>query len=131
MLNDSFGTNIVLGRLFDRQHLEKAAARAAILERIREMPNGFDTVVGENGLRLSGGERQRLAIAIYSEPPLSIMDEASSALDDQTEAEIMEQLRLIGKEMTIIAITHRRSSVRADDRTVEPGALERLGETAK
>ena len=111
MLNDSFGTNIVLGRLFDRQHLEKAAARAAILERIHEMPNGFDTVVGENGLRLSGGERQRLAIAIYSKPSLSLMDEASSALDDQTEAEIMEQLRLIGEEMTIIAITHRRCSV--------------------
>lgn len=113
MLNDSFGTNIVLGRLSDRQHLKKAAARAAILERIHEMPNGFDTVVGENGLRLSGGERQRLAIAraIYSKPSLSLMDEASSALDDQTEAEIMEQLRLIGEEMTIIAITHRRCSV--------------------
>ncbi|MFW8584152.1 ATP-binding cassette domain-containing protein [Rhizobium beringeri] len=72
-------------------------------------------------MKLSGGEKQRIAIAraIYSEPALLLLDEASSALDEQTEAEIMQQLRNIGDDMTIIAITHRHSTIQARDAVVE------------
>lgn len=120
LLNDSLRTNIVLGRTYDEARLRKAAERAAILDRIEELPEAFDTFVGERGLRLSGGERQRIAIAraLYSEPSLLLLDEASSALDEATEKEIMDQLRSLGRDITIIAITHRRSSIQAGDQIV-------------
>ncbi|MBY3027463.1 ATP-binding cassette domain-containing protein [Rhizobium leguminosarum] len=72
-------------------------------------------------MKLSGGERQRIAIAraLYRAPSILLLDEASSALDDTTEAEIMDQLRLIGGDMTIIAITHRLSSIQSGDQVVE------------
>ncbi|WP_137136023.1 ABC transporter ATP-binding protein [Rhizobium sp. FKY42] len=121
LLNDSLKTNITLGRPVDETRLKEAARKAAILNRIEEMPEGFETTVGERGLKLSGGERQRIAIAraLYSAPSLLLLDEASSALDDATEAEIMDQLRLIGRDMTIIAITHRLSSIQPGDQVIE------------
>ncbi|WP_245294453.1 ABC transporter ATP-binding protein [Rhizobium aegyptiacum] len=121
MLNDTVRSNIVLGRIFDETRLIKATRRAAIYDRILEFPEGFDTRMGERGMKLSGGEKQRIAIAraIYSEPALLLLDEASSALDEQTEAEIMQQLRNIGDDMTIIAITHRHSTIQARDAVVE------------
>jgi ABC-type multidrug transport system fused ATPase/permease subunit len=120
LLNDSLRTNIVLGRPMDKDRLRYAAERAAILSRIEAMPEGFDTIVGERGLKLSGGERQRIAIAraLYGEPSILLLDEASSALDDETEREIMDQLRRVDADMTIIAITHRQSSVRPDDQVI-------------
>ncbi|PZO77953.1 MAG: ABC transporter ATP-binding protein, partial [Mesorhizobium amorphae] len=87
LLNDTLGANIVLGRPLDAARLREAASRASIFERIASMPEGFDTVVGERGLKLSGGERQRIAIAraLYGRPAIVVLDEASSALDDDTE----------------------------------------------
>lgn len=120
LLNDTLTTNIVLGRPLDGDRLRSAAARAAILERIEAMPLGFDTVVGERGLKLSGGERQRIAIAraLYADPKILFLDEASSALDDATEREIMDQIRRIAGDVTVLAITHRKGTIRAGDHVV-------------
>jgi ABC-type bacteriocin/lantibiotic exporter with double-glycine peptidase domain len=120
LLNDTLSSNIVLGRPFDLQLLHKVAAQASILSRIESMPDGFDTVVGERGLKLSGGERQRIAIAraLYGKPNILVLDEASSALDDDTERQIMDGLRNLAQDLTIIAVTHRMSSIREGDQIV-------------
>jgi ABC-type bacteriocin/lantibiotic exporter with double-glycine peptidase domain len=120
LLNDTLSANIVLGRPFNPELLRKVAEQAAISSRIEAMPDGFDTVVGERGLKLSGGERQRIAIAraLYGKPSILILDEASSALDDDTERQIMDGLRDLAQDLTIIAVTHRLSSIRADDQII-------------
>ncbi|MDP4023917.1 ABC transporter ATP-binding protein [Methylobacterium sp. NEAU 140] len=120
LLNDSVSVNIVLGRPFDPERLRRAAAQASILARVEAMPEGFDTVVGERGLKLSGGERQRIAIAraLYGEPAILVLDEASSALDADTERQIMDGLRDLADRLTIIAVTHRTAMIRPGDRTV-------------
>ncbi|MEP3115028.1 ABC transporter ATP-binding protein [Nisaea sp.] len=121
LLNDTLGVNITLGREQDQDRLRQAARRASILERIEAMPDGFDTIVGERGLKLSGGEQQRVAIAraLYSSPDFLILDEASSALDEATEREIMEYVRLLVDEVTVLVVTHRKSSIRPSDCVVE------------
>lgn len=123
LLNDTLATNIVLGRPFDMARLRRSAKRAAILAFIDGLDDRFETVVGERGLKLSGGERQRIAIAraLYADPAIVLLDEASSALDAETEKDIMDQLRLIRDEVTIIAITHRLSVIAADDKVVKIG----------
>lgn len=120
LLNDTISANIMLGRPFDSARLRKAAMQASILSRIEAMPDGFDAVVGERGLKLSGGERQRIAIAraLYSEPAVLILDEASSALDDDTERQIMDGLRDLAGDLTIIAVTHRTSMIRPGDQVI-------------
>ena len=126
LLNDSLATNIVLGRDLDATRLRRAAERAAILGFIEGLEDGFNTVVGERGLKLSGGERQRIAIAraLYADPAIVLLDEASSALDAETEKDIMDQLRRIRDEVTIIAITHRLSVIAPDDQVVRIGTQE-------
>ena len=121
LLNDTFSANIVLGRAASPERLRAAATKASILGFIEGQPEGFDTIVGERGLRLSGGERQRIAIAraLYDSPQVLFLDEASSALDEMTEAEIMAELRLLAQDMTILAITHRRTVIAAGDRVVQ------------
>ncbi|MCJ2024474.1 ABC transporter ATP-binding protein [Methylobacterium sp. J-067] len=120
LLNDTLRANIVLGRSFDATRLRDAAAQASILARIDAMPEGFETVVGERGLKLSGGERQRIAIAraLYSDPAILVLDEASSALDDDTERQIMDGLRDLADRLTIVAVTHRTSIIRPNDQVV-------------
>ncbi|MDQ8730252.1 ABC transporter ATP-binding protein [Bradyrhizobium sp. LHD-71] len=117
LLNDSLATNIVLGRELDAQRLRRATERAAILDFIQGLPEGFDTRVGERGLKLSGGERQRIAIAraLYADPEILFLDEASSALDDTTEREIMDNVRALAAEVTVVAITHRTGVIRSED----------------
>lgn len=124
LLNDSLKNNIVLGRTYSDDKLKEATRRAAILERIEKLPDGFDTNVGERGLKLSGGERQRIAIAraLYENPHFLFLDEASSALDAKTEALIMDQLRKVAEDVTIIAITHRMNAIRSEDEVVELAA---------
>jgi len=130
LLNDDLATNIVLGRPFDRERMRRAAARASILGFIEGLPEGFETNVGERGLKLSGGERQRVSIAraLYADPKVLFLDEASSALDEATEAEIMGELRRLMAGMTIIAITHRKSVIGSDDRIIALGDSEEHGE---
>ncbi|WP_404404833.1 ABC transporter ATP-binding protein [Pelagibacterium halotolerans] len=124
LLNDTLATNIVLGRPFDEARLRRAAERAAILTFVEGLEAGFQTVVGERGLKLSGGERQRIAIAraLYANPGILLLDEASSALDAETEKDIMDRLRLIRDEVTILAITHRLSVIAADDNVFSIGS---------
>ena len=131
LLNDTLEANIVLGRELDETRLRRAADRASILTFIEGLPEGFATTIGERGLRLSGGERQRVAIAraLYADPAILFLDEASSALDERTEAEIMGELRRQADETTIIAITHRRTVIVTGDNVVElkqGGATERI-----
>lgn len=119
LLNDTLAANIVLGRVFDAERMRRAAARASILDFIEKLDDGFETTVGERGLKLSGGERQRVSIAraLYGDPKVLFLDEASSALDETTESQIMDELRQL-EDVTILAITHRRSIIRPGDQVV-------------
>jgi ABC-type multidrug transport system fused ATPase/permease subunit len=124
LLNESLATNIVLGRELDHEKMVRSARKAAIYDRIMAMPDGFDTEVGERGLKLSGGERQRIAIAraLYSDPVFLFLDEASSALDDATEEQIMQEIRSLVDDVTVVAITHRIRTVTALDNVIDLGA---------
>lgn len=119
LLNDTLTVNITLGRPLEPDRLRRAAARASILQFIENLPDGFETSVGERGLKLSGGERQRVSIAraLYADPKVLFLDEASSALDEDTERQIMGELRALGA-VTILAITHRRSVIGPDDQII-------------
>ena len=123
LLNESLADNILLGRARDDDRLRHAARKAAILPLIEVLPEGLETTVGERGLKLSGGERQRIAIAraLYGEPAILFLDEASSALDEATEREIMDHIRALANDVTVVAITHRRGIVSPTDRVIELG----------
>ena len=123
LLNESLEDNILLGRPRDEARLREAAEKAAILPFIAALPAGFDTTVGERGLKLSGGERQRIAIAraLYGNPAILFLDEASSALDEATERDIMEHIRLLARDVTVLAITHRRSVITEADTVIALG----------
>jgi ABC-type multidrug transport system fused ATPase/permease subunit len=131
LLNDTLTSNIILGRPLDEAKLRRAVERASIARFIDGLPDRFDTRIGERGLKLSGGERQRVAIAraLYADPQILFLDEASSALDERTEAEIMGEIRSLAGEMTILAITHRKTVIAAGDAVVElttAGVRERI-----
>jgi ATP-binding cassette subfamily B protein len=110
--------NIAYGT-FDATHAEVMAAAeiAEAHEFISQLPQGYDTIVGERGQKLSGGQQQRIAIAraILKNPPILILDEATSAVDNETEAAIQRSLEKITKNRTTIAIAHRLSTVRNAD----------------
>jgi ATP-binding cassette subfamily B protein len=113
------------------EDLERAARAAAIHERIAELPEGYDTVVGERGYKLSGGEKQRIAIArvILKDPRILILDEATSALDTHSERLIQGALELVMQGRTTIAIAHRLSTILAADQilVVEAGRIVERG----
>ena len=114
LFNDTIGYNIRYGRLdADDAEVAAAAAHAQIDRFIAGLPQGFDTEVGERGLKLSGGEKQRVAIArtILKSPPILILDEATSALDTRTEMEIKSALDLVSRDRTTLVIAHRLSTV--------------------
>ncbi|PIE09126.1 MAG: metal ABC transporter permease, partial [Rhodobacterales bacterium] len=99
----------------------EAAARAAhIHDFVMALPEGYDTAVGERGLKLSGGEKQRVGIArtLLKDPPILLLDEATSALDSETERDIQESLRAMGQGRTVITIAHRLSTVADADEIV-------------
>lgn len=121
LFNDTVGYNIAYGRAGATTDEIAAAARgAAIAPFIDSLPDGYDTRVGERGLKLSGGEKQRVAIArtLLKNPPVLILDEATSALDSRTEAEILSTLEAIEQGRTTIVIAHRLSTVVHADRIV-------------
>ncbi len=121
LFNDTIGYNIAYGRPEASRDEVVAAARAAqIHDFIESLPQGYDTMVGERGLKLSGGEKQRVGIArtILKNPPILLLDEATSALDTETEQEILGSLREMGEGRTVITIAHRLSTVVHADRIV-------------
>ena len=140
LADDSVRANIAFGigeSAIDRAAVERAARQAQIYDFIvQELPNGFDTLVGERGVRLSGGQQQRLGIAraLYSNPPVLVLDEATSALDGFTEAKIMRNLKQDDPDRTLLIVTHRLSTVRdcdtifflQDGRIVARGGYEAL-----
>jgi ATP-binding cassette subfamily B protein len=115
--------NIALGRPdepVDLRRVIKAAEVAQLHEFVTSLPDGYETFVGEQGIRLSGGQRQRLGIAraIYKETPVLVLDEATSALDEDTEAVVMKGIHGLGDGRTLIIIAHRLSTITRCDRVV-------------
>ncbi|PHV62063.1 ABC transporter ATP-binding protein [Cyanobacterium aponinum] len=119
LFHGTVAENIAYGN-FDATLTEiiQAAKLAECDDFIQQLPQGYDTIVGERGQKLSGGQRQRIAIArgILKNPPILILDEATSAVDNETEAAIQKSLQVITKDRTTIAIAHRLSTIRNCDR---------------
>ena len=114
LFNDTIYYNIAYGRdEATRAQIEQAAKAAQIHDFVQSLPKGYDTTVGERGLKLSGGEKQRVGIArsLLKNPPILLLDEATSALDTQTEHEIQESLIQMGQGRTVMIIAHRLSTV--------------------
>lgn len=120
LFNDTIGYNIAYGRDgAGAVEVEAAARGAALMDLIGRLPQGFDTEVGERGLKLSGGEKQRVAIArtLVKNPPILLLDEATSALDTRTEQEILATLHAVSAGRTSLSIAHRLSTI-ADADTI-------------
>jgi ATP-binding cassette, subfamily B, heavy metal transporter len=121
LFNDTVFYNIAYGRPeASREEVEAAARAAKIHDFITSLPEGYETRVGERGLKLSGGEKQRVGIArtLLKDPPILLLDEATSALDTQTERDIQDSLRDMGHGRTVIVIAHRLSTIADADRIV-------------
>ncbi|MCK9540874.1 MAG: ABC transporter ATP-binding protein/permease [Novosphingobium sp.] len=130
LFNETIGYNIAYGRDGATSADVEAAARgAALMPLIERLPQGFDTPVGERGLKLSGGEKQRVAIArtLVKNPPILVLDEATSALDTRTEQDILATLHRVSENRTTISIAHRLSTI-ADSDTILVLADGRLAE---
>ena len=120
LFNETIGYNIAYGRDgADLADVEAAARAAALMPLIGRLPKGFETEVGERGLKLSGGEKQRVAIArtLVKNPPIVLFDEATSALDTRTEQDILATMRGLAQQRTTISIAHRLSTI-ADSDTI-------------
>ncbi len=121
LFNDTVYYNIAYGRPdATRDEVEAAAKAARIHDFIMALPAGYETTVGERGLKLSGGEKQRVGIArtLLKNPPILLLDEATSALDTQTERDIQESLKAMGKGRSVITIAHRLSTIVDSDRII-------------
>jgi ATP-binding cassette subfamily B protein len=121
LFNDTIEYNIAYGRPgAARDEVIAAAKSAHIHEFIEKLPDGYDTIVGERGLKLSGGEKQRVAIArtLLKNPAILIFDEATSALDSRTERVIQAELEAISSERTTLVIAHRLSTIVGADQII-------------
>jgi len=132
LFNDTVRNNIAYGQPDVPQKMVEAAAKAALAhDFILGLPSGYDSVIGERGVRLSGGERQRLAIAraLLKNAPILILDEATSALDSESESLVQSALHNLMTGRTVVVIAHRLSTVRRADRIVvlENGAISDIG----
>lgn len=120
----SIAENIAFGlpvELIDLQRVKQAAQQAQIAQTIQGWSAGYDTLVGERGVRLSGGQRQRIGIAraLYRRTNVIILDEATSALDNETEAFVMQAVETLGRDITILIIAHRLTTLKNCDQIVE------------
>ena len=114
LFNDTIAANIAYGRPgASRAEIERAAQIAQIHDFIRQLPDGYDTLVGERGLKLSGGEKQRVAIArvVLEDPPILVLDEATSSLDSRTEETLQAALAEVARGRTTLVIAHRLSTI--------------------
>jgi len=132
LFNDSVGANIYYGtRQATQNEIETAAQRAFAHEFIVKMPEGYGTIIGDRGFRLSGGEKQRIAIAraILRNPPILILDEATSQLDSQSEKYVQDALDKLMLGRTVIAIAHRLSTIKKANKIVvlDKGSIVGLG----
>jgi subfamily B ATP-binding cassette protein MsbA len=120
LFNDTIRANIAFGRNVSAAAVEEAARAAYVMEFVRELPAGLDTVVGDRGVLLSGGQRQRIAIAraLLKNAPILILDEATSALDTQSERIIQTALEELMQNRTTLVIAHRLSTVEKANRIV-------------
>jgi ATP-binding cassette subfamily B protein len=121
LFNDTIRYNIRYGRWeASNEEVEEAARLAQIDHFIRMSPKGYETEVGERGLKLSGGEKQRVAIArtILKAPPILLLDEATSALDSHTEREIQDALDRVSRNRTTLVIAHRLSTIVGADEII-------------
>ncbi|MEN8936041.1 ABCB family ABC transporter ATP-binding protein/permease [Planktotalea arctica] len=136
LFNDTIRYNIAYGKDgASHGEIEEAARAAQIHDFIISLPNGYETTVGERGLKLSGGEKQRVGIArtLLKNPPILLLDEATSALDSGTEHEIQDALALAAQGRTVITIAHRLSTIADADRIVvlEDGQIAEQGSHAE
>jgi len=120
LFNDTIRYNLLWGAPAgaDDQRMVEAAKKSGAHEFISSLPSGYDTMVGDRGVRLSGGQKQRLGLAraLVNRPVVLILDEATSALDSESEQEVLEAIRALHGQMTIVMIAHRLSTVRSADR---------------
>jgi ABC-type multidrug transport system fused ATPase/permease subunit len=137
LLDDSIRRNVAFGvpeQVIDDGLVNRALAAAQLNEFVRSLPHGVETVVGERGMRLSGGQRQRIAIAraLYLDPQVLVLDEATSSLDTDTEREVMAAVDALHGTKTLIIVAHRLSTVAHCDviHRVEGGRIIRSGSFA-
>jgi subfamily B ATP-binding cassette protein MsbA len=120
LFNASITDNIAYGRTIDMDEVRRAAGIANAEEFTRQFPQGYETVVGDRGIRLSGGQRQRIALAraMYGRPEILVLDEATSSLDSESEEQVQAAIDRVTKEITAIVIAHRLSTVIRADKIV-------------
>jgi len=123
LMDTTIRRNVAFGlpeKLIKDDEVERALRQANLFDFVQTLPNGWDTEVGERAVRLSGGQRQRLGIAraLYANPQVIVLDEATSSLDDKTESEIVESFRQIAKNRTLIVVAHRTSTLRYCSRLI-------------
>jgi subfamily B ATP-binding cassette protein MsbA len=136
LFNDTVFDNIAYGRPDAREEEVLAAARTALADEfIRQLPEGYGTLIGERGIRLSGGQRQRLAIAraLLKDAPILILDEATSHLDTESERLVQQALTALMKRRTVLVIAHRLSTIRQANKIVvlEGGRIAEIGTHAQ
>ena len=134
LTDDTIKKNIAFGLLeedIDNNLIKQAVEKASLSKLLSSLPEGLETIVGEKGIRLSGGQQQRIGIAraLYRDPEILVLDEATSSLDQTTEKKIMESINFLKRKKTLIIITHRLSTVKNCDKVffIEEGKIIKQG----